>query len=234
MDLQKSIVDFVIVTLPGVLLYFLGWVYLYYFLGFFGINISELKLDTSTVFIYSYTPIYDMMTHHPITTGLISLIVLLSLFTRFFDNILIKPLVSVRKRVSAIHARWIRRPSSLNSFWRIVYITIALFLFVLATLNFVLIPVAISSARLAASQKWEGRTGSVVVNLNQEGKSTTAELIEDFGTCQDRDALVQIFFDEDTLFLLCRSPEEPRTGSVFEVKKDKGLVSSRYVIEEGG
>jgi hypothetical protein len=234
MDLQKSIVDFVIVTLPGVLLYFLGWVYLYYFLAFFGINPSELRLDTSTVFIYSYTPIYDTMTNYPVTTGLILLIVLLALFTRFFDNTFKKLRINFRKWISAIYARWIRHPSSLDSFWRIVYITVTLFLFILVTINFVLIPIAISSARLAANRKWEGIGGSIVINLNQEVKQNSSELVDDLSTCQGRGALVQIFSDEDTLFLLCRSSDEAHTGSVFEVKKDKGLVSSRCVIEQGG
>jgi hypothetical protein len=101
-------------------------------------------------------------------------------------------------------------------------------------LNFVLIPIAMSSAKQAALQKWEGDTRSIQVNLNQEGNSGSTELAEDFKTCQDRGAMIQIFSDESTLFLLCRSPDDPRTGSVFEVKKEKGLVSSRYVIEEGG
>lgn len=45
--------------------------------------------------------------------------------------------------------------------------------------------------------------------------------------------MIQVFSDESTLFLLCRSLDDPRTGSVFEVKKEKGVVSSRYVIEGG-
>jgi hypothetical protein len=231
MELQKSVVDFIIVTLPGVFLYFLGWVYLDYFLYFFGINISELKLDTSTVFIYSYSPIYDTMIHHLIAAGLILIILLLAMFTTFFDNLLRPPL----KWVSPVQ-RWIgyRWPSSLDPLWRIVYITVVLLLLILTMLNFILIPIAMSSARLAANQKWEGDTRSILVNLNQEGKSNSTELVDDFRTCQDRGAMIQIFSDESTLFLLCRSPDDPHTGSVFEVKKDKGLVSSRYVIEEGG
>lgn len=58
MDLQKSITDFIIVTAPGLLLYFLGWAYLSYYLFLFGVNPSELKLDPQTVFINSYIPLY--------------------------------------------------------------------------------------------------------------------------------------------------------------------------------
>ena len=40
MDLTKAIYEFLVATLPAVFLYFLGWAYLYFFLGAFGINIS--------------------------------------------------------------------------------------------------------------------------------------------------------------------------------------------------
>lgn len=164
MELQKSVIDFVIVTLPGVFLYFLGWVYLYYFLYFFGINISELKLDTSTVFIYSYSPIYDTMIHHLMAAGLTFTVILLAMLTTLFDKLLIWPF----KWGSRVHRKWIgfRWPSSIHPSWRIVYITVIFLFFVLVMLNLVLIPIARSSASLAANQKWEGDTRSIVVSLN--------------------------------------------------------------------
>jgi hypothetical protein len=38
MEFQKSIIQFLIATLPAVFLYFVGWGYLYFFFGAFGIN----------------------------------------------------------------------------------------------------------------------------------------------------------------------------------------------------
>jgi hypothetical protein len=64
LESQKTIFDFVIVTLPGLLLYFLGWAYLYYYLRYFGISPSEAKLDAQTVLIYSYVPFYDVVASH--------------------------------------------------------------------------------------------------------------------------------------------------------------------------
>jgi hypothetical protein len=236
MDLQRSIIDFIIVTLPGVFLYFLGWIYLYYFLNFFGINISELQLDTSTVFIYSYSPIYDLIVGHLFVAMLLAFAIFSILFTSVFDLFSERMLAFLRKHTFPVRVRWInhRWPSSFNPSWRVVYLTVVLFLTIVCVFNLVLIPIAISGARLAAGQKWKGDTRSILVNLNLEEKPNSSELTEDFNACQLRGAMVQIFSDENTLFLLCRSPDDPRTGSVFEIKKERGVVSSRYVIEEGG
>jgi len=40
-------------SMPAVFLFFVGWSYLYFYFASFGINISEINLDTSTVLIYS-------------------------------------------------------------------------------------------------------------------------------------------------------------------------------------
>ena len=233
MDLQKSIVDFVIVTFPGVFLYFLGWVYLYYFLYYFGINVTELKLDTSTVFIYSYSPIYDTIAKHPVLSTVSFLIVMSAIFTKIFDGIVQGSLIRAWNWTSPIHLGWVRyrSPSSLSPLWRIAYISLALFLFILIVINFVLIPIAQSSAKGAADEKWKGDTRSILINLKAEGNSNASEIIGDFSACQERGVMVQIISDEDTLFLLCRSPADPHTGSVFEVKKKEGLISSRYVVD---
>jgi hypothetical protein len=242
MDLQKAIIDFVIVTIPGALLYFLGWAYLYYYLYFLGINVSELKLDTATIFIYSYSPIYDVISKHIVIASLLFFILLLTIFTTFFDEILKGLIKNLRKWSLPVRAQWFtyRRVSSLRPLARIMYITVVLFLFILIVINFILIPIARWSAKDTANQKWSGDTRSVTVNLNkeavnlnEEAKANSSELVDDFTACQNRGGLVVIFSDEETLFLLCRSPDDPRTGSVFEVKKDKGLVSSRYVVAGG-
>lgn len=39
--IPKAIYEFLVATLPAVVLYFVGWAYLYFFLGAFGINIAE-------------------------------------------------------------------------------------------------------------------------------------------------------------------------------------------------
>ena len=58
MELNKTLYEFLIATLPAVVLYFVGWGYLFFLLGDFGINISEINFDTSTIFIYAFSPVY--------------------------------------------------------------------------------------------------------------------------------------------------------------------------------
>ena len=45
--------EIVIVTVPAVVAYYLGWAYLYYYMGAFGIGVSELDMGIETMFIYS-------------------------------------------------------------------------------------------------------------------------------------------------------------------------------------
>jgi hypothetical protein len=83
MDVSNAFVNFVIVTLPAILLYFLGWTYLYFYLSTFSIKISELKVDVDTVLVYGYRllPAYRLL--------FIVLYVgfLLVVFTTLFDNL---------------------------------------------------------------------------------------------------------------------------------------------------
>jgi hypothetical protein len=56
-EFQKSLIQFLIATVPAIVLYFIGWAYLYFYFSSFGINIAEIHLDTSTVFIYAFSPL---------------------------------------------------------------------------------------------------------------------------------------------------------------------------------
>jgi hypothetical protein len=56
-DGGKTITDLIVVTIPAVLLYFISWVYLYFYLGSFGVSVSELDLDVQTIFIYFLPPV---------------------------------------------------------------------------------------------------------------------------------------------------------------------------------
>jgi hypothetical protein len=110
MDLQKSITDFVIVTTPGLLLYFLGWAYLSYYLFLFGVNPSELKLDPQTVFISSYVPLYGLVASNwisSILSFLVLLFIILALFTGLFDNISSK-FVGAFPNYIALHIPWLK------------------------------------------------------------------------------------------------------------------------------
>jgi hypothetical protein len=62
LDLRKAFTDFLIATVPAVVLYFTGWAY--FFLSTFGVNIAEIHMDTPTVFIYSAPPLYALLINY--------------------------------------------------------------------------------------------------------------------------------------------------------------------------
>jgi hypothetical protein len=251
MDVQKSITDFIIVTTPGLLLYFLGWAYLSYYLFLFGINPSELKLDPQTAFINSYVPLYGPVASNwlsSILSILGFLFIVVVIFTSLFDKVfsgLIGRLLKFLDR----YLPWLKyRPiSSLNSTWRTVYFTALFFFLLIAFLNLALIPVGRWSARAAANERWSGLGQGITFILNEEdepakpGKSLdnlnqnviSTEWDKNFTPCQSRGALVSVFSDDSTLFLLCRAEADPQSGIVFEVTKEKGLISARKVSEGG-
>src|SRR5258707_392343 len=68
-------------TIPAVLAYFIGWEYLYYYLGQFGVGIAELELGLETIFIYAVPPISWMIkSYWPFTVGAIGLAAIASRF----------------------------------------------------------------------------------------------------------------------------------------------------------
>ena len=251
MDLQKSITDFVIVTTPGLLLYFLGWAYLSYYLFLFGVNPSELKLDPQTVFISSYVPLYRLVASTlalSILSGVAFLVIVLALFTSVFDSVFSKIVHKILLWIDR-HTPWIKyRPvSSLSPTWRTVYFTVLFFFLLIGFLNIVLIPIARWSARAAANERWSGSGEEIAIILPQDDKSgkigqpsdssqsnaISAEWIANFTSCQTRGALLSVFSDDSTHFLLCIALDDPQSGVVFEVTKEKGLISARNVSEGG-
>jgi hypothetical protein len=249
MDVQKSIADFVIVTIPGLLLYFLGWAYLSYYLFLFGVNPSELKLDPQTVFISSYVPLYELVMSGWISLAIsvvVFLFIVLALFTSLFDHFFSSFVTGFLTCIDRYAPRLKYRPvSSLSSSWRTVYFTVLFFFVLIAFLNLILIPVAHWRAQASADELWSGVGQGITVILSREDKpakasqssddsdknGVSAQWIANFTKCQNRGALVSVFSDDGTLFLLCRAKDDPQSGIVFEVTKDKGLISARSVSE---
>jgi hypothetical protein len=123
----------------------------------------------------------------------------------------------------------------------------AIFLSAIDFLNIALIPIARWSATAAANERWSGLGEEVTIILPQDDKpgktaqssdssqsnAISAEWNANFTSCQSRGALLSVFSDDSTHFLLCRSLDDPQSGVVFEVTKEKGLISARNVSEGG-
>ena len=226
MDAQKAIYDFIIVTIPGLLLYFIGWSYLYFYLNLFGVDLSELKLDLQTVFIYSYSPLHYVITYNWVVSTLIILVVFLLIFAKRSISI---PLTE--------RAQKIFRPiSALPPIARTLALVFVLLFGIIFVLTFILVPMAKWTAERAANQRWVGDGPKIAVIINENGstdKSSASSIwLDSFNECQRREELSSIFADENSFYLLCRSLDDPKhSGIVFEVRKEKetGLVSARYV-----
>jgi hypothetical protein len=227
LESQKAIFDFVIVTLPGLLLYFLGWAYLYYYLRYFGISPSEAKLDAQTVLIYSYVPFYDIIAKHWIIATLVSLTILMLIFKKW----------SLPDAMNNFLQKRYRSISTLSPIPRIFSLTFVLLLALLLILSFMLIPLAKVAATDAELQQWtngsQGLNAIIKKESSSEKNSVLSSWIVNFDQCQDRNDLSPIFSNDTTFFLLCRAERDRNSGVVFEVSKEKGLVSAR-IVHGGG
>jgi hypothetical protein len=224
---QKTIFDFVIVTLPGLLLYFLGWAYLYYYLRYFGISPSEAKLDAQTVLIYSYVPFYDVVASHWIITTVTCVLVIFLIFKKW----------SLPDGMSKFFMETSRPISTLSPIARIFSLTFIILLLLLLILSFILIPLAKRAAVDAELHQWtngsQGLTAFLKKEDSSESNSSLANWTKNFDQCYERNELSPIFSNDTTFFLLCRAEIDKNSGVVFEISKEKGLLSARNVHTGG-
>jgi hypothetical protein len=241
-EFRKSLVDFIIVTIPGLLLYFLGWVYLSYYLSQFQINPSELKLDFSTIFTYSYIPIYNTIGGGLLLVSLavlVFVIMLFTIFTNIYDIIVDKTLYLwywiwglLTRRVKWLQYRPISR---FNSTCQTVYFTIIWLLVLIVFLNLALVRFARWTAAQAVNDRWNTPGQRVAVVLTEsEPKFTIGTLpdiseetqitrtvpvtdwVDNLTKCENRFALVPIIADDSTSFFLCKSSERDISENLID------------------
>jgi hypothetical protein len=230
-EIQKAVADFLIATLPVAFLYFMGWGYLYFYFGAFGIDISETTLDTSTVFIYAFSPISVIFKHYRIWLGPTILIIAPAVFL----VAVLSPLVSHDVK------KWIRdRLRWIMDLPLAAQLVVAAVAFVIVLWAF--IPVLQWAAMQHVSKVWKGEAETVIPLLADKGKSdekttlasrrfidSTSKLRESYVNCSFQKAFLLIFSDDKAYYLLCRGLENSTDGIVFEVRRDNGLTSARFV-----
>jgi hypothetical protein len=217
-DVNKGFFELIIATIPTVLLYFVGWAYLYFYLNVFDVGISELDLEIQTIFIYSFPPIRTFLGLYWvwIAIGILVVSISIALARRFANE-------AVKKRLSALWKR-IRGASPIAQ--GLGLFAALLFLAILA------VPIIRSEAVEAASQKWltEGvRIEAMVKPLEAKEQSPW---YDNYEQCANRRALDLIFADKDAYYILCKSTVDERSAIVFEVRRDVGLTSIRFVQRE--
>ena len=151
MELRKAIYEFVVATLPLVVVYYVGWAYLYFYLNSFGINISELHFDTTTIFIYAFAPISIVLRAHwlIILLVIVGIVVLLAVIARFVPG----------GWSSLKHSlRWLRgKFGSLPIEIQTLLLIAGLICFLL-----LLAPILKSSAQRRRDEVWAGRAEYVI------------------------------------------------------------------------
>jgi hypothetical protein len=235
MEAQKVFYEFLIVTVPAVVLYFTGWGYLYFFLGAFDIDIAEIHIDVPTVFIYSLPVLQDAVRHYGyyLLGGTIGfLIASVIIFGEMAD--------AGKASLRGFSNRVISFVSKV-SIWTKLTVSIAL----LALLVLGLVPIISTAAQDTANRIWAGparyvvaaaRTASAEASAGQSQPTDSPAWKEQkaqYDACSAIEALRLVYADDNTYYLLCRNDENSTQGTVFEVRRKEGLVSVRFPQKEG-
>lgn len=224
MEFQKSIIQFVIATLPAVVLYFVGWGYLYFFFTAFGINIAEIHLDTSTVFIYAFSPLLIAAKAYRSWGASVTLFAVIVAVVLFITKLI----PHKHKRATKQIYRWLRDKVPFG-------VKTALLIIGLLIVLSALVPVVEWAAIQKKKQVWAGERPVSIVAMLVEGSKpktgtdTAPQLRESYVQCSEQQALLLIFSDEKAYYLLCKSVENSNEGYVFEVRREFGLSSVRFV-----
>ena len=218
-DGSNALSELVIATIPAVLLYYAGWVYLLFYLQAFGIEISELDFDTQTIFIYSVPPfrMFLLSFWHWLLLGIMVLAVIMWLSRKFATQ--------KAKHKLASCLTWFRRGSPLKKGLGIfagLLLLIALFH-----------PVIRWSATEAANRKWDAQGIRIQAMIKNSIPREESAWEENYKRCSSRQALDLIFSDKESYYMLCISSHDKTSAVVFEVRRDVGLTSVR-LIKRGG
>jgi hypothetical protein len=196
----KIISELLLVTLPAVLIYFLGWAYLYFYLGAFGINVSELDLDIQTVLIYSFPAIRGLISSYwyLVLIAVLALVAIIWVLLRFNVPLIVEGLV------------------------------VFAFLICTAVLSYPFIRSVAEGAAKQNWPAAGARISAMSKGPEGEG-AIGRRFYAYYMACSDRDGLNLIFADKESYYMLCSSTKQGTTGLVFEVRRDVGVVSVRMV-----
>lgn len=203
-----AIQAFLLTTIPIVILYFTGWTYLYLYFDFFGINISELKLDLQTVLMYSYAPFHYVIVHFQVY-------VILAVVVLIYAVAWMLP--CIRDAIGSLVCALGKIPVSLRRIFYVGLLFACIFLFAR------LIRV---TAFDAAKLQWNEGGIAVEVVLRSEDERSAWGL--NLKRCVERSAARLVFADEDGYYLICRSSVTIYEAVVYEVRHEGGLASIRF------
>lgn len=224
MEWQKVFYEFLIVTVPAVILYFIGWGYLYYYFGAFGINIAEAHFDVPTIFIYSVPVVQNAIAHSVwyLAGAFVTLPFLLLIIFR-----LLKPRLKYK-----VKQKWLPVVAAVDGMpvWaKLLFVIVALALSALA-----LRPIIEEAALETARRIWSGPATYVIALPEPKGDSQSkpaesSPWREQYADCSKHEALRLIYADDSAYYLLCMNEEDKSgQGVIFEIRRKEGLVSVRF------
>jgi hypothetical protein len=213
-DAGKAISEVVLTTIPAVLLYFMGWVYLNFYLSAFGIGISELDIDIQTILIYSFPPIGILVRAFWLT----ALVVLIILVAIGWIAILRVRKATLQK-LKNVYDRLRHASTALHALY--IY-------FIVVIIAVPAVPAIRWAAFDAANQKWASDDLHIDAMIKETENSKSA-WVDGYKKCSERHALDLIMADKESYYMLCVSSVDPSSGVVYEVRRDVGLVSVRFV-----
>jgi hypothetical protein len=234
-DASKVLTDLIVVTIPAVLLYFVGWVYLYFYLGAFGIGVSELDLDIQTIFLYFLPPIrllakfiWDGFLANLYLAG--GLLVLIAIAAVLFKQCAPGHFQSLGQRLSTSFNNLRELFASLQTASVIVQCLLVFVL--LVSLAIIAVPVIRSTAGYAADRQWVTRGTMIAAMIKKADEMQSSSWFDNYKACSERRALNLIFADKETYFMLCIDKYDASFGVVYEVRRDAGLASVRPVTRK--
>lgn len=223
MEMRKAIYEFLLATLPAVVLYFIGWAYLYFFLEAFGISITELHLDTPTIFIYAFSPLQIALRAYGwwVLGGVLGLAFLLWVIQKMLPQ---RWSIRLRKRF-----KWMREKVAQLPPWVTPLSMLVTFFAVLLAL----VPLARWAADRQTMRVWASQVGYVIPLLAHDTKSQPATeesspWHDSYKKCSEQEALLLIFSDDKAYYVLCKSSENSKEGYVFEIRRETWLSSVRF------
>jgi len=207
--------DIVLVTIPAVMTYLIGWAYLHYYLSAFGIEESELELDLETILVYAAPPLSAVFGDHWVLWVLFIVVALIA--RAMIDR-------QRRKAAAAAAAAGVPAPVVHDTREPLVHGLVALAL--LIVLVRAAVPYVKDLAQERARDRWE-RLAVRIQTVLKEGEPRSGAQ-KNYATCLEQGRLDLLFADRNRYFMLCRSTVDTSVGLIFEVARDEAaLVSVR-------
>ncbi|NYT60578.1 hypothetical protein H0A65_16790 [Alcaligenaceae bacterium] len=211
---QSSLISAVVVAAPAVFVYFLGWSYLNYYLGAFGVGVAELDVSAETVFIYA-APAAIWLIESPSLWLVIIITVIVGVGLTHLPW-------RLRNQIWLVVAP-IRRVLSIMP-WYVRALALLVVIFIFSTLLVKLVsPVVKDAALTNAAQAWDYSGIRILATVDFSASNLVKRQL--FEACTRQERLQLVFSDKSSYYMLCPSEIEA-DGLIYEVRRNGSVLAS--------